>query len=390
MFKWIKENTFAFVTICLMVFLSAAAINAEASIMIKPPKINANSYVLMEANSGRILSSAEVDTQYPPASLTKMMTAYIIEHEINAGRMTMDDMVPISVKAWKTDGSRMFVREGTTVKLSDLLRGVIIQSGNDASVALAEYAAGSEEAFADLMNQHAARLGMKNSHFVNSTGLPADDHYSTAHDLAILARAIIRDFPEHYEIYGEKEFKYNNIKQLNRNKLIFTDESVDGLKTGYTQAAKYCLVASAKRDGLRIITVVMGTDSVKARIQESQKLIAYGFRAYGNYPLYKALDKVADVDLVDGVKETLSIGVESDVELVMGRGQEEEVSGNLNVSEEIEAPIKKGQVIGTLSVMHGQDLLKTVNVVALENVERAGFFARLWSSITRFFSNLFS
>lgn len=390
MFKWIKENTFAFMTICLMVFLSAAAMHAEAAIMIKPPKINAKSYVLMEADSGRILSSEEVDTKYPPASLTKMMTAYIIEHEINAGRMSMDDMVPISVKAWKTDGSRMFVREGTTVKLSDLLRGVIIQSGNDASVALAEYAAGSEEAFADLMNQHAARLGMKNSHFVNSTGLPADDHYSTAHDLAILARAIIRDFPEHYEIYGEKEFKYNNIKQLNRNKLIFTDESVDGLKTGYTQAAKYCLVASAKRDGLRIITVVMGTDSVKARIQESQKLIAYGFRAYGNYPLYKALDTVADVDLIDGVKETLAIGVEDDIELVLGRGQEEEVSGNLNINEEIEAPIKRGQVIGTLSVKHGDVTLKTVNVVALENVERAGFFSRLWSAISRFFSNLFS
>ena len=249
----------------LLAGLLAVAPLARAENMIpRPPEVEARSYLLLDAKSGQVLVEHNADKKLPPASLTKMMTAYLVEKEIQAGNINEQDQVPISVKAWRMGGSRMFVKEGTQVPLVDLLKGVIVQSGNDASVALAEYVAGSEGAFADLMNNQAGQLGMDNTHFVNATGWPADDHYTTARDLAWLARAIIRDYPEHYDIYAQKEFSYNGITQQNRNLLLWRDDSVDGLKTGHTEEAGYCLVSSAKQNGMRLISVVMGTDSEAA------------------------------------------------------------------------------------------------------------------------------
>src|SRR5690606_9574380 len=249
----------------------------------------------MDATSGQIIIEHNAYERLPPASLTKMMTAYIAEAEISSGNISMKDKVRISVKAWQMGGSRMFVREGTEVSVEDLLRGIVIQSGNDASVAMAEYIAGSEDAFADLMNQHASRMGLTDTHFVNATGWPADNHYSSAHDMAILAHHIIRDYPQHYGMYAEKSFTYNNITQQNRNLMLWRDDRVDGLKTGHTEEAGYCLVASAVDGDMRLISVVMGTDSEAARARETQKLMTYGFRFFETYKAYSEGDALTNV-----------------------------------------------------------------------------------------------
>lgn len=276
MTQYLSPQTLLFrVFICLSL-LTLAPLSAANGLIPRAPDVDARGYLLMDAKSGQVIVEHNAEQELPPASLTKMMTAYLVEKEIAAGNITEQEMVPISVKAWRMGGSRMFIQEGTRVSVQDLLKGVVIQSGNDASVALAEYVAGSEEAFADLMNNQARELGMDDTHFMNATGWPAENHYTTAHDLAILARAIIRDFPEHYDLYAQKEFTYNGITQHNRNLLLWRDDSVDGLKTGHTEEAGYCLVSSAKQDGMRLIAVVMGTDSEAARARESQKLLSYG------------------------------------------------------------------------------------------------------------------
>ena len=268
----------------LSLLLLIPALQAAPALVPRPPALAA-SWILVEASTGTVLVEHEADTALPPASLTKMMTDYVVAAELAAGRATLDDLVPISEKAWRMDGSKMFVRVGDQVRLEDLLRGVVIQSGNDASVALAEYLAGGEAAFSDVMNRQAALLGMKNSQFLNATGMPAEDHLSTARDLALLARRLIEDFPDHYRYYSEKTLPMGRISprcqpitQRNRNELLWVDDSVDGIKTGYTAAAGYCLVASSERDGMRLISVVLGTNSSDARTQETQKLLRYGFR----------------------------------------------------------------------------------------------------------------
>ncbi|KZZ19603.1 D-alanyl-D-alanine carboxypeptidase, partial [Oleiphilus sp. HI0080] len=275
-------------TSLLLLALFASSAASKPALIPAPPQVGASSYVLMDATTGEIIIEENANESLPPASLTKMMTAYIVESEIAQGNVSLTDEVPVSVKAWRTGGSKMFIKEGTKVLLEDLLKGVIIQSGNDASIALAEYLAGSEEAFADIMNQQAIQLGMTGSNFMNATGLPSDSHYSTAHDMALLAKAIIQHYPEQYAVYKEKYFTYNNIRQPNRNRLLWRDKSVDGLKTGHTEEAGYCLVSSAKRDDMRLISVVMGTSSEEARVKETQKLLNYGFRYYETTPLYTA------------------------------------------------------------------------------------------------------
>jgi len=373
----------------VLFFVATVSIHIQAAVLPPPPQLAATAYVLMDASTGDIIAESGADGQFAPASLTKMMTSYIVEHEISEGNISFNDLVPISVKAWKTEGSRMFVREGTQVRLEDLLRGVIIQSGNDASVALAEYVAGSEEAFAELMNQHAERLGLTNTHFKNATGLPADGHYSSPRDIALIGRALIQDFPEQYAIYKEKYFTYNDIKQPNRNRLLWRDPTVDGIKTGHTEEAGYCLVSSAVRDDMRLISVVLGTTSDQARAQESQKLLSYGFRFFRNYPLYKAGQELNQPKVWKGVSDSVSLGLGSDLSLTIPRGSEHQLAATLDLPEVIEAPVSAGDVIGHLLVtLEGEEVAREP-LLALQAVPEAGFVKAIWHSIVLFFQGLF-
>lgn len=354
-----------------------------------PPTLAASSWILMDANSGEVLVAHNADEPLPPASLTKMMTAYIVEREISEGNISPDDMVTVSVNAWRTGGSRMFIREGTQVSVHDLLRGVIIQSGNDASVALAEYIAGSEAAFADLMNQQAQRMGLENTHFVNATGLPHENHYASARDLAILAKHIIQDYPEHYEIYSEKYFTYNDIRQPNRNRLLWRNPSVDGLKTGHTEAAGYCLVASAKQGDMRLISVVMGTGSDEARARETQKLLSYGFRFFETFKLYEKGAVLNETRIWGGTKDTLRLGVGEDIYLTVPEGRRDEMTAKLNIQETIKAPVQAGERLGTLEIQLGEKVIKEQPLIALETIEQGGFFKRIWDTILLFVTGLF-
>ncbi|MFP8965703.1 D-alanyl-D-alanine carboxypeptidase family protein [Pokkaliibacter sp. CJK22405] len=347
------------------------------------PEVAAKSYVLMEASTGQILATSNPHQRLPPASLTKLMTAYIAESEMDHGRLKPTDLVNISVNAWKTGGSRMFVREGTQVSVMDLMRGIVIQSGNDATVAMAEHIAGSEDAFADLMNQMAQRLGMKDTHFMNPTGLPHPDHYSSAFDMAILARDIIENYPDHYALYSEKEFTYNNIRQPNRNLLLDRDPSVDGLKTGHTDEAGYCLVASAKRDNTRLIGVEFGTDSIQARAQEMQKLLSYGFRYYETQHLYKAAQPLESLRIWGGDVDQVSVGTEKALDVVIPRGQAGNLKASLELNHALEAPIAQGEQMGTVQIKLGDNVIREVPLVALNPINEGGFFKRLSDSVVR-------
>ncbi|MCP5160998.1 MAG: D-alanyl-D-alanine carboxypeptidase [Hahellaceae bacterium] len=382
------KNFFWFVL--LSCFFSVAQAQPDVALIPSPPQIAAKSYVLMDATSGDIIIENNAHEVLPPASLTKMMTAYIVEYEIARGNIKATDDVLVSVNAWRTGGSKMFIKEGTRVPLAELLKGVIIQSGNDASIALAEHIAGGEGAFADIMNQHATLLGMKNTHFRNATGLPADDHKTTAFDLAILARAIIRDFPEQYAIYSEKYFTYNNIRQPNRNLLLWRDKSVDGLKTGHTDEAGYCLVSSAKRDDMRLISVVLGTRSEEARAKETQKLLNYGFRYYETHKLYDAGQSLMDAPVWLGTQDQVALGAARDVIVTIPRGQKEKLQATLDVESVIKAPFSAGQEFGRLKVTLADQTVVDRPLVALQDVEEGGFFKRLWDLIKLFFINLFS
>lgn len=372
----------------LMLALVGKAV-AQSVLIPSPPQIAGSSYVLMDPKSGRIIMEENSHERLPPASLTKMMTAYIVERELDEGRISMSDMVPISVNAWKTEGSRTFVREGTEVSVEDLLRGVIIQSGNDASVALAEFVAGSEGAFVDIMNQQAQILGMKDTHFENATGLPSPDHFSTAYDLALLARAIINDYPENYSLYAEKHFTYNNIRQPNRNSLLWRDDSVDGLKTGHTEEAGYCLVASAKRQDTRFIAVVMGTSSPEARSQEVQKMLNYGFRYYESEHLFRAGQELMTARVWGGQSEQISVGMTDDVFVTIPRGSRNSLESTVELDSVIKAPIKVGDELGQVKVSYNGEVLVDQPVLALTDVPEGGFFKRLWDAIKLFFVQLF-
>ncbi|MCV2402340.1 D-alanyl-D-alanine carboxypeptidase [Marinomonas sp. C2222] len=369
--------------------IASSSVFSAVSLIPAPPQLSASSYILMDAYTGEILVEHNANTALPPASITKLMTAYIIEYELARGNITLADKVRISEKAWRMKGSRMFIREGTQVSVEDLLRGIVIQSGNDASVAMAEYVAGSESAFADLMNQHAQLLGMTNTYFVNSTGFPAEGHYSSASDIAKLSRAKILQFPENYKMYSEKEFTYNNIRQTNRNKLLWQDKTVDGLKTGHTEEAGYCLAASAIRNGTRLISVVMGTNSDKARAAESQKLLNYGFRYFQTRKLYSRGQVISNAHVWGGSANSVKVGFAEDVLVTMPRQQSDSVPASLELNKEITAPIAVGDVLGKIVVGVDGDVLVERSVVALEAVEEGGFFKRLFDNIKLFFMNLF-
>jgi len=310
--------------------------------------------------------------------------------ELEAGRITLNDPVPVSVKAWRTGGSKMFIQEGTTVRLEDLLRGIIVQSGNDASVALAEHVAGSEGAFADMMNQQAQQLGMANTSYVNATGLPDEEHYTTAWDLALLTRSMIQRFPEHYAMYSEPSFEFNDIKQANRNRLLLRDRTVDGVKTGHTEAAGYCLVASALRDNMRLISVVMGTDSEEARMRETQKLLSYGFRYFETHRVYQAGVPLKTAELWYGEADHLELGAANDVYVTIPRGHYEDLQAQLQVARVIEAPVEQGQEFGELRLSLEDETVHRVPLVALQAAPEGGILDRLWDAIYLFFRNLIS
>lgn len=375
--------------------LSAPAVWANEQVIPSAPQLAAKSYVLLDAASGKVLVENNGDQRLPPASLTKLMTAYIATLEIRKGKIGTQDMVPVSEHAWRTGGaasggSTMFLPLNSQASVDDLLHGVIIQSGNDASIALAEYIAGSEDAFADMMNETAARLGMSNSHFMNATGLPHAEHYSSAHDMAILARAIINEDQEHYAIYAQKEFLWNNIKQGNRNLLLWRDKTVDGLKTGHTAEAGYCLVASAVRDGARMITSVFGAVSESARAAETQKLLTYGFRFFETRTFYKKGQELAQAQVWKGTVRQVKAGLGADLSLTLPKGQLEKLQAGMILNPQLTAPIAQGGVIGKVEVKLGEEVVHSADLIALEAVEEGSFFRRLWDSISLFFFGLFN
>lgn len=376
-------------TFTLMLSLSVSSVFASPNLIPAPPQLSATSYILMDAYTGDVLVEHNSNMIVEPASLTKLMTAYIVEYELARGNLAFEDMVTVSEKAWRMGGSRMFIREGTQVSIEDLLRGIIIQSGNDASIAAAEYIAGSESAFADLMNQHAKLLGMNNSNFVNASGFPAENHYSTAYDMALISRATILQFPENYKMYAEKEFTYNDIRQPNRNRLLWRDKTVDGLKTGHTEAAGYCLAVSAVRNGTRMIAVVMGAKSDETRAVEAQKLMDFGFRYYETRKLYSRGQVVNNARVWGGSQSSVKVGFDEDVLVTMPRQQGQTLPATLEMQKELVAPIAVGDVLGTIVVGTAGNVVLERSVVALEAVEAGGFFKRMFDRIKLFFMNLF-
>ena len=374
------KTTFLIIAGIILPILSSAS-----SLVPPAPQIKATSYILLDAQTNKVIVEYEADERNPPASLTKIMTTYLVEQMIQRGVVERSEQVPVSIKAWKAEGSKMFIREGTEVDLMDLLRGVVIQSGNDASIALAEFVAGDEASFAQMMNEQAEKLGMLNSNFLNSTGLPDEGHYSSARDMALLTKDMIKRFPEHYQLYSERSFKFNNIEQPNRNRLLRYDRSVDGVKTGYTKAAGYCLVASAERNGMRLISVVMGAENDDSRVRESQKLLTYGFRNFETSTIYEESEIVKSAPLFYGVEEVISLGVSQNVSVTIPRGSYEKLEAQIKVPKIIEAPVRKGDVLGELLLVMDEEAIYRTSVISLENYEQAGFFSRFSDYLELFF-----
>ncbi|MEO5703143.1 MAG: D-alanyl-D-alanine carboxypeptidase family protein [Gammaproteobacteria bacterium] len=350
-----------------------------------PPTLSARAYILVDFFSGETLAQVNADERMEPASLTKLMTGYVVFKALAADKVKLSDMVPISEKAWRTDGSRSFVKVNTQVPLEDLLKGMIIQSGNDASVALAEHVAGSEEGFVTLMNGYAKEVGMNHSHFTNSTGLPDPELYVTARDVAQLGRAIIHDFPEYYKYYAMKEFSYNGITQYNRNRLLWRDQNIDGLKTGHTESAGYCLAASALRDDMRLITVVLGTKSEATRAKESLEMLNYGFRTFETHRLYDTKTSLSTVRVWKGASETLPLGVGEDLYITVPRGQYKNLKATMEIDSAIMAPTKKGQKHGLVKVKLGDQEILTHPLVALQNVEQGSWWRRMVDTVLLWF-----
>jgi D-alanyl-D-alanine carboxypeptidase (penicillin-binding protein 5/6) len=376
----------------LVLLFTSLLVVAQPSLIPAAPKLSAQSWILLDADSGEVITSHNADQRQPPASLTKLMTSYVVSYWLENGQIQNDDLVTISKNAWAQNpifkgSSLMWIEVGKQVTLGDLHLGIVVSSGNDASVAVAEYIAGSEPAFAEVMNQHAAQLGMKNSHFMNSHGLPNDKHYSSARDMALLAKGVLV-YPQEYALYSEKEFSYNGIRQPNRNRLLWSDPTVDGLKTGHTEAAGYCLVSSAKREGMRLISVVMGASSESARERETQRLLAYGFRFFETHHLYTAGSELSKARVWQGAADEVALGVKENVYLTIPRGKHDQLQATLSVDEVLTAPISSGGEYGDLVVsLDGEEVVR-VPLVALQSVDQGGLFKRLWDAIVLFVLNL--
>lgn len=388
---WWAQKTYSrrIRTLGTIVLLLVTAYSVRGNIILpKAPDLSAKGYILMDAASGRVLVESNADESLPPASLTKVMTGYVVAAELETGRINLEDEVPISVNAWRTQGSKMFIQEGTTVTLSDLLMGVVVQSGNDASVAIAEFLAGDEQAFADVMNQHAITIGMTSTNFLNSTGLPEAGHFTSARDMAVLTRELIHRFPEHYATYAEREFTFDGIRQPNRNRLLWRDRTVDGVKTGYTLAAGYCLVASAKRDDMRLVSVVMGATSDEVRTRETQKLLQYGFRYFETRGLYSPDEPVIDARVYFGTNDNVPIGVLNPVHVTFPRGHYDDLDVEIDMPKQLEAPLEKGLEVGSLRVLMEDEYLLQTPLVTQRNIDEAGIFDRLFDAVYLFLAGL--
>ena len=372
----------------LLILSQSLMMQAQSFVPI-PPELNLKSYILIEPNTNTVIAEFNSDAQIEPASMTKVMTSYVIADQISNDLIRLEDEVLISNKAWRMEGSRMFIEAGKRVPVSKLLKGIIIQSGNDASVAMAEYAGGTEDGFVDLMNAYAGSLGLRNSLFQNSTGLPDANHFTSTSDLAKLTASFIKNFPEHYAIYKEKQYTYNDIKQLNRNRLLWKDDSSDGVKTGHTESAGYCLIGSAKRGDMRLITVVAGSPSDNARFDSSQRLLEYGFRFFATQKQLSKDQALKDIRVWGGQSESVQIGSAEDVYITLPRMAFKNLTVNYNYKNNLKAPIQKGQVIGSIDIISEDKVVTTSELVALADVEAKGFFGRLWSSIWLWVLNLF-
>ena len=370
---------------CLLALLLPSAVWAAAKPIPNPPELDATSYFLVDFDSGQVLAEKNPDDRVEPASITKLMTAYLVDKAIADGDISLDEMVTISEKAWRMKGSKMFVEVGKQVSVDELMKGLIIQSGNDASVALAEHVAGSESAFAGYMNHQAKLLGMSNTNFVNATGWPDENHYSSARDIAILTRAIIDEFPESYRLYKEREYTFNEIRQFNRNRLLWRDDSVDGVKTGHTEAAGFCLVASAERDDMRLISVVLGTRSDKARTQSSQSLLNYGFRYFETHRLYRADEVLKTARIWYGDQEQVSLGVGKDIFITIPRGRYRDLDASMEIDSEISAPLDRGQTLGQVNIkLDGEPILSEA-IVAMQKVDEGSLIDRALDSVKLMF-----
>jgi len=371
-----------FSTSALLIALSsiASAVNIPVP---EAPDINASAYILMDHNTGKVVAEKNADETKDPASITKLMTAYVVYAALERDDISLNDDVLISEKAWRAIGSRMFIEVNKRVNLDLLLQGLIVQSGNDASIALAEHIAGDEASFADLMNHTARQLGLSNTHFVNATGLTDPEHYTTARDIALLSSAIIRDFPKEYKRYKQKQFTYNGIKQYNRNKLLWRDATVDGLKTGHTEAAKFCLASSALRENMRLISVVLGAPSKEARATQSQSLLNYGFRFYKTNTLYTAGQQLIEKRVRFGVEKQVSLGVAEDILVTTARSHYKNIKPSIELASEIVAPISKGQVLGTVRIQLDDETLAEHPLVALQDIAEGSWWQKLMDRFSR-------
>ncbi len=359
--------------------------SAAELIVPAPPALNVDSYILTDFHSGVVIAAKNPDNPVGPASITKLMTAYLVYESLAEGRIRLDDEVTVSENAWRTEGSRMFIEVGSKVRVEDLLLGVVVQSGNDASVALAEHVAGSESAFVDVMNKKASELGMSSSYFINVTGLPSPRHQMSARDVALLSRALIRDFPEHYKMYAVKEFTYNNIKQYNRNRLLWRDRNVDGLKTGHTASAGYCLAASSVRGDMRLISVILGSDGERRRSEQTERLFDYGFRFFTTHRLYEAMQPMYQVRVWGGELKHLQVGVPEDFYVTVPKGGRNKIEVESHLVEEIDAPVPEMQTLGMIKISYQDRFSREEPLVALSSVPQGGIVTRLVDGFLKLF-----
>ena len=377
--------------IIYLILLAPFCIDLFAQSMVpKAPKLNLDSYILLEANTNTVIAEFNSENQISPASMTKVMSGYVIADQIASGAISLDDKVLVSEKAWKTGGSKMFIEAGKRVSVRDLLSGIVIQSGNDATVAMAEYVAGSEEGFVDFMNAYASELGLSNTLFQNAVGWTDPNHFSSVNDLAQLTKALIANFPDHYATYKEKEFTFSDIRQLNRNKLLWRDDSVDGVKTGHTESAGYCLISSAKRNDMRLIAVVAGSPSENERLISSQRLLEYGFRFFATQKLISKDSEITTAKVWGGKMDEVALGTKEDILLTLPRSDFKNIKANYNFKNNIQAPISNGDVIGDIEFISDDRVVLSAPLVAIESVEAKGFFGRIWARIVFWILSLFS
>ena len=377
--------------IIYLILLTPFCIDLFAQSMVpKAPKLNLDSYILLEANTNTVIAEFNSENQISPASMTKVMSGYVIADQIASGAISLDDKVLVSEKAWKTGGSKMFIEAGKRVSVRDLLSGIVIQSGNDATIAMAEYVAGSEEGFVDFMNAYASELGLSNTLFQNAVGWTDPNHFSSVNDLAQLTKALIANFPDHYATYKEKEFTFSGIRQLNRNKLLWRDDSVDGVKTGHTESAGYCLISSAKRNDMRLIAVVAGSPSENERLISSQRLLEYGFRFFATQKLISKDSEITTAKVWGGKMDEVALGTKEDILLTLPRSDFKNIKANYNFKNNIQAPISNGDVIGDIEFISDDRVVLSAPLVAIESVEAKGFFGRIWARIVFWILSLFS